>query len=147
MSKLYLVHLRPLGLHGIFLVVLCIQVAVVSSCHGTTRDILRTSSYLTPPVSPRSKLSQVTMGQPGTSWDIPLPYTTLPVPGLSCPKLPWDNPGHPGNLPLPYTTLPVPGPSCLKLPWDNPGHPGNLSLSYTTLPVQVQKKQQLRHER
>ena len=54
MSKLYLVHLRPLGLHGIFLVVLSIQVAVVPSCHGTTRDI------------------------PGT---LPLSYTTLPVPG------------------------------------------------------------------
>ena len=39
MSKLYLVHLRPLGLHGIFLVVLSIQVAVVPSCHGTTWNI------------------------------------------------------------------------------------------------------------
>ena len=93
MSKLYLVHLRPLGLRRIFLVVLSIQVAVVPSCHGTTWDIPGTSLYLTPPS--QSQLSQVAMGQPRTSRDIPLPNTTLPVPGPSCPKLPWDNLGHP----------------------------------------------------
>ena len=95
MSKLYLVHLRPLGLHGILVVVLSIQVPVVPSCPWDN---------------------------PGHPRNPPLFYTNLPVPDA---KLPWDNPGHPGNLPLPYTILPVPGPSCPKLPWDNPGHPRN----------------------
>ena len=105
------------------------RVRVVPSCHGTTWDIPlpyttlpvpgpscpklawdnpghpATSHYLTPPWQSQV---QVAMGQPGTSWDVPLPYTALPVPGLSCPKLPWDNPGHPRNLPLSYTTLAVP---------------------------------------
>ena len=126
MSKLYLVHLRPLGLHGIFLVVLSIQVAVVPRCNGTTRDIPGTSHYLTPPC--QSQVPVVPSCH-GTTRDIPLPTTTLPVPGPSCPNFSWDNinPGHPGtsyyliplcqsqvrvvpschgttrNLPLPYT--------------------------------------------
>ena len=88
------------------------------------------------PASPRSELSQVAVGQPGTSRDIPLPNTTLPVPGPSCPKLPWDNPRTSRDIPLPNTTLPIPGPSCPKLPWDNPGHPG--TSHYLTPPCQSQ---------
>ena len=110
MSKLYLVHLRPLGLHGIFLVVLSIksQLSQVAMRHpGTSREPPTTLHH---PASPRSELSQVAMGHPGTSREPPT--TSLPIPGLSCPKLPWDILGHPGNLPLPYTTLPVPGLSC-----------------------------------
>ena len=94
MSKLYLVHLRPLGLHGMYLVVLSIQVPVVPNCHGTTRYIPGIPHYLTPPCQsqvptyhgttwdnlghpsrespitlhhPASTNSQLTMGQPGTS--------------------------------------------------------------------------------
>ena len=256
MSKLYLVHLRPLGLHGILVVVLSTQVPVVPSCpwdnpghprnpplfytnlpvpdaklpwdnpghpgnlhyltpscqsqvrvvpccHGTTQDIPgtphqpasprsklpwdnsghprnltlpytillsqvamgqpRTSreppNTLHQPASPRCKLSQVAMGQPRTSQEPPtIPYTIPPVPGPSCPKLPWDklpwdNPGHPRNSPLPYTNLLVPGPSChgttqdipgtpttlqqTASPWSelSQGHPGNLPLPYTILQV------------
>jgi len=39
--------------------------------------------------------------------------------------------GHLGNLPLlPYTTLPVPGPSCPKLPWDNHGTQQDILLTF-----------------
>ena len=70
-SKLYLVHLRLLRLHGIFLVVLSIQVPVVPSCHGTTQDILGTPHYLTPPCQ-----SQV--------WVVPSCHgTTKDIPGTS----------------------------------------------------------------
>ena len=78
MSKLYLVHLRPLGLHGILLVVLSIQVAVVPSCL-TTWDILGTSHYLTPPCQSQVR---VVPSFHGTYRDIPgtSPYLTLVFP-------------------------------------------------------------------
>ena len=102
MLKLYLVHLRPLGLHGILVVILSIQVPVVPSCHGTTQDIPGTLHHHTPSCCPKLPLDN--SGHPG---NLPLPYTIPPVPGPSCPKLPWDNPGHPGNPPLPYTILQI----------------------------------------
>ena len=67
MPKLYLVHLRPLGVHGIFIVVLSIQVPVVPSWHGTTRDIPGTSHYLT---SPCQFHVWVVPSCHGTTWDI-----------------------------------------------------------------------------
>ena len=105
------------------------QVRVVPSCHGTTQDIPGTPHQ---PASPRSKLpwdnsghprnlklpytillSQVAMGQPRTSQELP---TNLLVPGPSCHGTTQDIPGT-----LNYHT-----PSCCpKLPWDNPGHPRN----------------------
>ena len=104
-----------------------------------------TSHYLTPPCQSQVR---VVPSCHGITRDIPLPNTTLPVPGPSCPKLPWDNLGHPRtshyltppcqsrDIPLPNTTLPVPGPSCPKLPWDNLGHPG--TSHYLTPPCQSQ---------
>ena len=97
MSKLYLVHLRPLGLHGIFLVVLSIHMAVVPSCHGTTREPPPTLHH---PASPRSQLSQVAMGQPGTSHYLPPPCQSQVqvVPTSHGTMLTRDIPGHPTIL-------------------------------------------------
>ena len=114
MSKLYLVHLRPFGLHGIFLAVVVFKWQLSQDAMGQP-GTSGTSSYLTTPC--QSQVPVVPRCH-GTTWDIQdilLPNNTLPVPGPSCPKLP-DNLGYPGNLPLPYTILPVPGPdvpSCL----------------------------------
>ena len=101
MSKLYLVHLRPLGLHEIFLVVLNIPRSQLSQVamgqHGTSWEAPPTLHH---PASPRSQLSQVAMGQPGTSHYLPPPCQSQVqvVPTSHGTTLTWDIPGHPTIL-------------------------------------------------
>ena len=73
MSKLYLVHRMPLGLHGILLVVLSIQVPVVPTYHGTTWYIPGISHYLASPYQYQLPTYH------GTTWYIPgIPHYLTP---------------------------------------------------------------------
>ena len=88
MSKLYFLHLRPLGLHGIFLVV---KSQLYQVAMRQPRRSQEPPTTLYHPACPRSGLSQVAMGQLETYRE---PLTTLHHPASprsELSKLPWHN--------------------------------------------------------